>query len=1092
MVACCRMGPIDEWWLSGFDGGQRAIVGFSTVYGEYILAKPHSEYSRKEEAVEYEELLELVAPISADAVQSHASFLIEQVRAMDDEEGTELMRQPCMQTLVELGGLNEDADSEEADQENVDRPTGRRDRRSRAPERRPQPRRHRRIVQAKPQQAAQSADTKATVTPLVRSVFDSIFQHQLDDDAGAADFVTSTKADMFLRLARLNAAALVQAGDPVEFLGEPIQRRPPSVAAGRRLRLYYSAVRLGSRCRLSIGDFVLWRSSWRDARPGSWRAARITRLYSEGSGPQLQARFHGSAFLHGEDTILGRTADPCELFATNDECCSAELAAVVMRLEVARRSAGDRLVTASAAEMEANASAGRLFYQKVYLPDKGFFIDPPNDQAEEEPADPDADADGNQDDEDSYRDCSTCSARRRSCLEAVPRPCRALTAAASAASTAGANKQRYSAFRWRGQVYKLLGCCYLEPGSHKFANESTRRASQQQQQQPAKADKDSPYPDSVYTERYRKTAYVKGSNESTPAPYQVSCFVFSLAFTTIFTITDFFTITNILTFNTHSLISSHSLISPHSPISSHSTISSHSPISSHSLILHSPISHSINSHLPITFTNLLAFTNLSTLTNLLAFTNLSTLTNLLAFTILSTFTNLLAFTNLSTFTNLLAFTILSTFTNLLAFTILSTFTNLLAFTILSTFTNLLAFTILSTFTNLLAFTILSTFTNLLAFTILSTFTNLLAFTILSTFTNLLAFTNVSTLTNLLAFTILSTFTNLLAFTNLSTFTNLLHSPSHQSACHHSLHIHQSACIHHSLHIYQSLRIGRIVEIFKRGPSFPLRIRLKMFYRPEDAVATLDSDRLRPLHLLYCSDEECSVVVSERVRGLCTVVHADELEGLYTSPEQFFLSGPDRFYYDTQFDADTGQMESVCVEQESVDLQAMRDEAAQLAQVKPLRCLDVFSGCGGLSEGLHQAGAAVTHWAIERDPDAAKAFALNHPDCAVLTDDCNRLLRLAMDGVSETPDSRRLPIPQRGQVQLLCGGPPCQGYSGMNRFSAREASKLKNSLVASFLSYADFYRPDYFLLENVRNFAAYNKSCVLQLTMRCLLAMGYQL
>uniref|UniRef100_A0A1I8FMJ8 DNMT1-RFD domain-containing protein n=1 Tax=Macrostomum lignano TaxID=282301 RepID=A0A1I8FMJ8_9PLAT len=116
-------GPIDEWWLSGFDGGQRAIVGFSTVYGEYILAKPHSEYrflmesalekihltkrvtecllddSRKEEAVEYEELLG-VAPMR---FKSHASFLIEQVRAMDDEEGTELMRQPCMQTLVELG-----------------------------------------------------------------------------------------------------------------------------------------------------------------------------------------------------------------------------------------------------------------------------------------------------------------------------------------------------------------------------------------------------------------------------------------------------------------------------------------------------------------------------------------------------------------------------------------------------------------------------------------------------------------------------------------------------------------------------------------------------------------------------------------------------------------------------------------------------------------------------------------------------------------------------------------------------------------------------------------------------------------------------
>ena len=44
---------------------------------------------------------------------------------------------------------------------------------------------------------------------------------------------------------------------------------------------------------------------------------------------------------------------------------------------------------------------------------------------------------------------------------------------------------------------------------------------------------------------------------------------------------------------------------------------------------------------------------------------------------------------------------------------------------------------------------------------------------------------------------------------------------------------------------------------------------------------------------------------------------------------------------------------------------------------------------------------------------------------------------------------------------------------------------------AFLSYADFYRPRYFLLENVRNFVSHNKSFTFRLTLRSLLDMGYQ-
>lgn len=44
---------------------------------------------------------------------------------------------------------------------------------------------------------------------------------------------------------------------------------------------------------------------------------------------------------------------------------------------------------------------------------------------------------------------------------------------------------------------------------------------------------------------------------------------------------------------------------------------------------------------------------------------------------------------------------------------------------------------------------------------------------------------------------------------------------------------------------------------------------------------------------------------------------------------------------------------------------------------------------------------------------------------------------------------------------------------------------------SYLSFADFYRPRYFLLENVRNFVSHNKSFTFRLTLRTLLDMGYQ-
>lgn len=94
------------------------------------------------------------------------------------------------------------------------------------------------------------------------------------------------------------------------------------------------------------------------------------------------------------------------------------------------------------------------------------------------------------------------------------------------------------------------------------------------------------------------------------------------------------------------------------------------------------------------------------------------------------------------------------------------------------------------------------------------------------------------------------------------------------------------------------------------------------------------------------------------------------------------------------------------------------------------------------------GISETLWAIEMWEPAAQAFRLNNPGTTVFTEDCNILLKLVMSG--EKTNSLGQKLPQKGDVEMLCGGPPCQGFSGMNRFNSRTYSTFKNSLVVSYL------------------------------------------
>ncbi len=84
-------------------------------------------------------------------------------------------------------------------------------------------------------------------------------------------------------------------------------------------------------------------------------------------------------------------------------------------------------------------------------------------------------------------------------------------------------------------------------------------------------------------------------------------------------------------------------------------------------------------------------------------------------------------------------------------------------------------------------------------------------------------------------------------------------------------------------------------------------------------------------------------------------------------------------------------------------------------------------CCRLSIGFDKAGFRTT-WAVERDPAACESLEYNHPGCRVFAEDIN--------GVLDKIRNKEPGYPHRGDVDVVIGGPPCQGFSGLNRHVER--------------------------------------------------------
>jgi DNA (cytosine-5)-methyltransferase 1 len=124
-----------------------------------------------------------------------------------------------------------------------------------------------------------------------------------------------------------------------------------------------------------------------------------------------------------------------------------------------------------------------------------------------------------------------------------------------------------------------------------------------------------------------------------------------------------------------------------------------------------------------------------------------------------------------------------------------------------------------------------------------------------------------------------------------------------------------------------------------------------------------------------------------------------------------------------------------------------------AALSSLTAIDLFSGAGGTTQGLRDAGYDVL-FAVENDASAARSFAANHPGVEILERDIRRVSAPAL-ARSVARTGRRL--------SLLTACPPCQPFSTLG---SGDALDPRNALVSSILRFVERLEPNAVLLENV--------------------------
>lgn len=149
----------------------------------------------------------------------------------------------------------------------------------------------------------------------------------------------------------------------------------------------------------------------------------------------------------------------------------------------------------------------------------------------------------------------------------------------------------------------------------------------------------------------------------------------------------------------------------------------------------------------------------------------------------------------------------------------------------------------------------------------------------------------------------------------------------------------------------------------------------------------------------------------------------------------------------------------------------------------MKVFDLFCGTGGFSKGFENSTKAnfeVT-FGIDLLESSVNTFKLNHKNAIGLAKDIRSVRRHEVETLAGI---------KKGELDVLVGGPPCQGFSSIRPFRSSNDDDPRNSLFEEYASFVNYFRPKCFVLENVVGLATHKKGHTVEIMQDCFHSIGY--
>lgn len=142
-------------------------------------------------------------------------------------------------------------------------------------------------------------------------------------------------------------------------------------------------------------------------------------------------------------------------------------------------------------------------------------------------------------------------------------------------------------------------------------------------------------------------------------------------------------------------------------------------------------------------------------------------------------------------------------------------------------------------------------------------------------------------------------------------------------------------------------------------------------------------------------------------------------------------------------------------------------------------IDLFSGAGGFGLGFEQQGFQ-NIFAVEFDTEIAKTYKYNFPKNHLIVDDIKNISNAQLRSLVDNAN-----------VDVIIGGPPCQGFSFAGNIGRTFTNDPRNYLFKEFVRVVDVIKPKIFVMENVARLAIHNYGKTIEEICNEFSSIGYQ-